>query len=151
MKKSSFVKTELDRITYQIIGLAMDIHNQLGSGHREEAYHNTLVAKFNQTDLSFLDEPEILIEIDDGIAVQKYVPDFIVENIVVAELKAQSWPMTSDDMAQVFDYFAGTECKQALFLNFGRPRLEFRRLFPPKHITLSRQRKPKGTQANTRK
>ncbi|HET7088228.1 MAG TPA: GxxExxY protein [Anaerolineae bacterium] len=44
MKKSSFVKTELDRITYQIIGIAMDVHNQLGSGHREEAYHNALVA-----------------------------------------------------------------------------------------------------------
>ena len=42
MKKSSFVKTELDRITYQIIGIAMDVHNQLGSGHREEAYHNAL-------------------------------------------------------------------------------------------------------------
>jgi len=48
MKKSSFVKTDLDRITYQIIGIAMDIHNQLGSGHREEAYHNALVAKFSQ-------------------------------------------------------------------------------------------------------
>ena len=146
MKTSSVVTTDLDRITYQIIGLAMDIHNELGSGHREHAYHDALAARLGQTDLSFLDEPELLIEIEGGITVQKYIPDFIVENIVIVELKAQTWPMTRDDMAQIFDYFAGADCRQAVFLNFGRPRLEHHRLFPPKNITLSRLRKPKGAQ-----
>jgi len=144
MKKSGLVKTKNDQITYQLIGLAMEVHNELGPGHRENAYHDALVVKISQTDLEFLDEPEILVELDDGAQVQKYVPDFIVENVILTELKAQTWPMTRDDMAQVFDYFAGTECQEALFFNFGRPRLEYHRLFPPKQITLSRSRKPKG-------
>jgi hypothetical protein len=69
------------------------------------------------------------------------VPDLIVAGQVLTELKAQSWPMTRDDMAQVFDYFAGTECAVALFLNFGRPRLEYRPLLPPQKITDSHLRK----------
>lgn len=135
------IKTAHDEITYRLIGLAMEVHNELGPGHREEAYHNALVAKLEETDLTFLDEPEILIELEDGRIVQKYVPDLIVAEKVLTELKAQTWSMTRDDMAQVFDYFAGTECEVALFLNFGRPRLEYRRLLPPQIITYSHLRK----------
>ncbi len=142
-KQTSFINTKHDQITYQLIGLAMDIHNELGPGHREETYHNAFAAKLKQTDLEFLDEPEIYVELDDGSDIQKYIPDFIIEETVLIELKAQTWPMTRDDMAQVFDYFAGTDCRVALFFNFGRPRLDYHRLFPPKQITLSRLRKSK--------
>ncbi len=146
MNKSGLVKTKNDQITYRLIGLAIEVHNELGPGHREGAYHNALVAKINQTDFEFLDEPEMFVELDDGSPVQKYVPDFIIENVILVELKAQTWPMTRDDMAQVFDYFAGTDCQEALFFNFGRPRLEFHRLFPPRQITLSRRKtqRPSG-------
>jgi GxxExxY protein len=119
----------------------MEVHNELGPGQREAAYHNALIAKLKETDLVFLNEPEILVELDDGKVVQKYVPDVIVAEKILTELKAQSWPMTRDDMAKVFDYFAATECEVALFLNFGRPRLEYRRLLPPQMITDSHVRK----------
>jgi GxxExxY protein len=135
------VTTTNDATTYQLIGLAMEVHNELGPGHREAAYHNALAAKIAQTELGFMDEPEFFIELEDGTTVQKYVPDFIVQDKILIELKAQTWPMTKDDMAQVFDYFAGTDCEEALFFNFGRPRLDYHRLLPPKHITLSRLRK----------
>ena len=42
-EKPGFIKTANDEITYRIIGLAMEIHNELGPGHREEAYHNALI------------------------------------------------------------------------------------------------------------
>ena len=64
--KPGFIKTTTDEITYRLIGLAMEVHNELGPGHREEAYHNVLVAKLKETDLIFLDEPEIWIELEDG-------------------------------------------------------------------------------------
>jgi GxxExxY protein len=94
--------------------------------------------------LGYLDEPELLIELEDGTRVHTYKPDFIVQDAILVELKAQTWPMTKDDMAQVFDYFAATDCAEALFHNFGRPRLEHHRLFRPKHIADSHQRKAGG-------
>ncbi len=144
-KRPGLIKTPNDPITYHVNGLAMGVHNELGPGHRENVYHDALAAKLAQTDLTFLDEPEILIELEDGTPVHKYVPDFIVQDNIVVELKAQTWPMSNDDMAQVFDYFAGTDCEEALFYNFGRPRLDYHRLLRPAHLTLSLQRKPKRT------
>gem|GEM_PF-5855680 len=38
-------------------------------------------------------------------------------------------------------FSAGTECPVALLINFGRPRLEFKRLFPPKKIARHRRKK----------
>lgn len=133
-RKPGLVWTKNDSITYRLIGLAIDVHNELGPGHREAAYHNALVAKLKATDLSFWDEPPIWVELEDGTSVQKYVPDLIVHDSVIVELKAHKWSLSKDEEAQICDYFAGTDCMEALYFNFGRPRLERRRLFRPAHI-----------------
>jgi len=128
-------------LTYKIIGLAMSVHNELGPGHREIVYHRALAAKFRAADVVFADEPCIAVEMDDGTVVGIYYPDFIVEDVVIVEIKAHSHPLTNDDIAQVIDYFAGTDCEVALLINFGRRRLEWKRLFPPKKIHEHRRKK----------
>ncbi|HZY42472.1 MAG TPA: pyridoxal-phosphate dependent enzyme [Anaerolineae bacterium] len=136
------VHTANDPITYRLIGLAMEVHNELGPGHREAAYHNALVAKLKTTDLNFLDEPSIWVELDDETPVQKYVPDLIVQDSVIVELKAHRWSISRDEEAQIYDYFAGTDCTEALYFNFGKPRLEKRRLFRPAHIKPRQWQRP---------
>jgi len=54
------------KLTYRIIGLAMDVHNELGPGHREYVYHNAMVAKLKETELSFENEPYCPVTLDDG-------------------------------------------------------------------------------------
>ena len=44
-------------LTYQIIGLAMELHNELGPGHRESAYHNGMVVKLSIASRIFESEP----------------------------------------------------------------------------------------------
>ena len=119
-------------LTYKIIGLAMEIHNELGPGHREAAYHNAMVGRFKQAGLVFEDEPQFPVILEEGIVVQGNVPDLVVEDTVIVELKARKHQMTRDDMAQIIGYFAVLpQCPVALFINFGRLRLEYRRLLPP--------------------
>ena len=36
------VDDALGGLTYQVIGLAMAVHNDLGPGHREPTYHNAM-------------------------------------------------------------------------------------------------------------
>ena len=122
-------------LTGRIIGLAMEAHNELGPGHREHVYHSAMVAKLSACGIEVQDEPLTFITLDDSTVVGSAKPDLIAEQTVIVELKARSHSMTRDDLAQVLGYFASwPQCPVALFLNFGRPRLEYRRLLPPKKV-----------------
>ncbi len=129
-------------ITYRIIGAAMAVHNEHGPGHREEFYHQAMIHKMAEPPFELLHEHEadLPVEDDNGRVIFLYRADFRVEQRVLTEIKAQTHPLTADDIAQVLDYFAACpECEVALLINFGRPRLEWKRLFPPKHIQEQRR------------
>ena len=110
-------------------------------GHREVVYHRALETKLHEAKADFVSEPCISVELDDATVVGLYYPDFVVEDAVIVEIKAHSHPLTNDDVAQVIDYFAGIDSEVALLINFGRRRLEWKRLFPPKKIREHRRRK----------
>jgi GxxExxY protein len=95
-------------ITYKIIGAAMAVHNELGPGHREEVYHNALALKMIQDPfgIAFESEHELPVYNSDGNLVYVYRPDFLVENAVILEIKADHQPLNADEIAQVLDYFA---------------------------------------------
>jgi len=121
--------------TGRIIGVAMEIHNELGPGHREYVHHDAMAAKLTFAGLEFEDEPHAFVTLEDGTVVGSNKPDLIVAETVIVELKARPHSMTRDDQAQVIGYFAGwPQCPVALFINFGRPRLEYRRLLPPRKV-----------------
>ena len=130
------------QLTYKIIGLAMEVHNELGPGHREYVYHNAMSAKLRQVGLGFEDEPDCPVMLEDNTVVGGNRPDLVVEQTVIVELKARSHLMTKDEQAQVIGYFAALpECPVALLINFGRPRLEYYRLLPPKKLQAYRREK----------
>ncbi len=134
-------------LTGRFIGWAIDTHNEHGPGHKEGIYHRDLAIRMEKERVVFEIEPTIAVENKAGELVGLYYPDFIVEKVLVVELKAHNWPLTNDEIAQVIDYFAGTKCNVALLFNFGRPRLEWNRLFPPKKIQEHRRKqwgKPLG-------
>ncbi|MGQ9490282.1 MAG: GxxExxY protein [Anaerolineae bacterium] len=65
-----------------------------------------------------------------------------MEETVIVELKAHLFTITRDEQAQVIEYFATFEhCPVALYFNFGRPWLEWHRLFPPMTVQTSNVRK----------
>lgn len=122
-------------LTYQIIGLAMALHNEIGPGHREIVYHNGMVIKLQGAGRIFESEPYIPVTLADGTVVRGQIPDVFVERTVIVELKAHVYTMSKDEEAQVIGYFAALpESPVALYFNFGRPRLEYHRLFPPKAV-----------------
>lgn len=123
------------KLTYKIIGLAMQVHNELGPGHRERVYHDAMAVKLKEAGLNFEDEPYIPVTLDDGTVVGGNSPDHLVERTVIVEYKARFHLMTKDDEARIIGYFAALpECPVALFINFGRPRLEYHRLLPPRQV-----------------
>jgi GxxExxY protein len=120
-------------ITYEIIGAAMEVHNKLGPGHKEIVYQKALSAKMLEAGLSFEEEKPIEIFIDD-ISVGLLYLDHLVEEAVVVEEKAFSHLLTNEEIAQVITYLVVTGLPVSLLLNFGRKRLEFKRIFPPRKL-----------------
>ena len=68
-----------------------------------------------------------------------------MEGKLLVEYKAHIHPITNDEIAQGIDYFAASECAVLLLFNFGRPRLEWKRLFPPKQISAHRRKRWTGS------
>lgn len=61
-----------------------------------------------------------------AVVAGEFRADFIVDDVVVVELKASS-ALTRADEAQMIHYLKATGKRVGLLINFGRPSLEFRR------------------------
>jgi GxxExxY protein len=120
-------------LCYKIIGAAMDVHNQLGPGHKESVYQHGLTLRLQEIGLSCVVEQPVEIFLD-GVSVGLLYVDHLVEDTVVVEEKALSHLLTNEEIAQVITYLAALDKPVGLLLNFGRRRLEYRRIFRPKKL-----------------
>lgn len=129
----------LKDLTYRVIGCAMRVHNKLGSGLKEAHYQQALSLELATAGLSFEAERPREITVDGTVVGLLYV-DHLIEGQVIVEEKAVPHLMTADEIAQVITYLCALELNVGLLINFGRNRLEYKRIFPPKDITRWRDR-----------
>jgi GxxExxY protein len=127
------------QITYRVIGCAMDVHNHLGPGLKEAAYHRALSASLTDAGLSYEEEKPVDVLFESTRVGRLYL-DHVVEGTVVVEEKALSHLLTNDELAQVITYLAATGLPVGLLLNFGRQRLQYRRILPPRNVDSWRDR-----------
>ncbi|MFQ6015938.1 MAG: GxxExxY protein [Anaerolineae bacterium] len=120
-------------ITYKIIGAAMRVHNKIGPGHKESFYQRLLTAEMREDGLRVEEERPFDLYVD-GTFVGRIYLDHLVEEIVIVEDKAFSHLLTDEEVAQVIAYLAATGLKVGLLFNFGRKRLQYKRILPPKKL-----------------
>jgi GxxExxY protein len=116
-------------LTYQLIGLAMEVHNELGHGYKEEVYEKALEVKFNHAGIEPNRQYPVFVDFE-GEQVATFYLDLFPNQQVIVEVKALSHQLTNDELAQVINYLKATGASVALLFNFGRRRLEYRRIFP---------------------
>lgn len=116
----------LSDTTYEIIGAAMDVHNELGSGFLEAVYHEALGIKFVRRKLSYYDEPELSITYKDMPLKKKHNPDFLIADAIRVEIKALS-RLSSNEESQIVNYLKASGKRRGLLFNFGSSSLEFGR------------------------
>jgi len=120
-------------LTYRIIGAAMSVHNEIGHGFKEEVYEKALEAKLNSAGINVESQYQVCVEYE-GIQVAVFYMDLFAEQQVVIEVKAFSHQLTNDELAQVINYLKATGAPVGLLFNFGRRKLEYRRVFPGKDM-----------------
>lgn len=115
-----------DRLSEKVIGCAYTVSNTLGSGFLEKVYENALAHELRQAGLQVDQQHEIIVHYD-GAVVGEYAADLLVEDVILVELKALQ-ALSSVHLAQCLNYLKATGLRLCLLLNFGKPRVEVRRV-----------------------
>ena len=111
---------------YQIIGAAMAVHNELGSGMREIVYGDALEIEFKLRGIPFQREQTFNVFYK-GVELQnKFKCDFICFKNIIVELKAEKG-LTDIDCAQIINYLKITKCPLGILINFGESSLMYER------------------------
>ena len=115
-----------DPRTHAIIGAAMEVHGVVGPGHPEAVYQECLEIEFELRKFLFISQPRLEIYYKDRKLKKFYVPDFIVYNEVIVEIKAENF-LTKVDEAQLINSLVISRHNVGLLLNFGEESLRYRR------------------------
>lgn len=113
-------------LSYRIIGLAMEVHRELGFGFLEKVYENALMMLLRIENIPALQQASIAVRFR-GTVVGDYVADIMVNDEVVLELKSTE-SITRAHLAQTLNYLKATDKHLAIILNFGKERLEYERM-----------------------
>lgn len=115
--------TDLNEITEQIIGAAIEVHRVLGPGLLESAYEECLCHDLTLSGISFQRQRPLPVEYK-GIQLEcGYRLDLLVENGVVVEIKAVS-AIEPIHEAQLLTYLRIGGWKVGLLINFNVPVLK---------------------------
>ena len=113
-------------LTEKIIGAAFEVHRVLGYGFLERVYQRALQAELLKLGVAVQLEYPIPVNYK-GVNVGDYNADLLVEGRVVVELKVAPNYNAADE-AQLLNELKATGMKVGLLINFGRTKVEFKRL-----------------------
>ena len=111
---------------YQIVGAAMEVSNHLGCGFLEAVYQEALSLEFSERQIPHVQQKRIQIKYKNTILQKHYIADFLCYEQIIVEIKALK-QLTSIEEAQILNYLKATGHPVGLLLNFGSPKLEWKR------------------------
>lgn len=115
------------KLCYKIQGCIFNISSKYGKGLKEKVYQKALAEEFTKQNLKFEEQKRINIySFDTGKKLGTYIPDFLVEDKVIIELKASNFTM-KQDIEQQRSYLRISEYEIGYLVNFCTPKLEIKR------------------------
>jgi GxxExxY protein len=113
-------------ITEKVLGASFKVLNTLGSGFLEKVYENALTLELRNEKLSVEQQRPLQITYA-GSPVGEYRADLVINNRVLLEIKAAK-QLDPTHEAQLINYLKAAGIRVGLLLNFGRPKLQYKRL-----------------------
>ena len=116
-----------EKETYQIIGLCMEVHKNLGPGFLEIVYKDALEYEFIQNNIEFEREKEYKVNYKGILLNHQFYADFVVFGNIILEVK-NTKSINESHIAQAINYLKVSGNKVALIVNFGERSLTYKRL-----------------------
>ena len=120
-------------LAYKLVGCFYEVYNQLGPGFKELVYHKALTIEFDLQKIKYEEEKQLTIKYKDKKA-GIYVPDFIIENKILVEIKAVEFTPKLYEV-QLYYYLKGTNFDLGYLVNFGGQKIDIRRRIFTKTIS----------------
>ncbi|PJD96537.1 MAG: GxxExxY protein [Parachlamydia sp.] len=121
------------QITEIILGCCFEVMNELGSGFLESVYKNALIVAIKEKGLRIEAEKRFEV-IFRKRKIGLYIADLIVEDFILIELKCCT-QLLSEHQAQLINYLKVSGILVGLLVNFGKRKIEYKRLHHPDHPT----------------
>lgn len=115
-----------EAITGKILEAAFEVAHELGCGFLESVYEKALKIALQNKGFRVTEQHPIKVYFR-GQDVGEFYADLFVEEKVIVELKAAK-ALAPEHQAQVINYLKATGIEVGLLINFGQPKIEYKRL-----------------------
>lgn len=111
-------KKDLDALTYEVIGAAIEVHKAIGPGLLESVYHKCLIKELEIRNIQFSTEMIVPV-LYKGIDIETELKcDLFIENILTVELKSVQ-DILPIHKAQLLTYMNLLESPKGILINFN--------------------------------
>ncbi|MDY0145425.1 MAG: GxxExxY protein [Kiritimatiellia bacterium] len=115
-----------EKLSEDIIGVAMTVLNELKPGLDEKLYENAMVIELQ--DRGHVVSQQTIFQVEyKGREIGRLIPDLIVDDLVIVDPKVVT-AFNENHVAQMTGYLAQTGLRLALLLNFKYAKLEWKRV-----------------------
>jgi GxxExxY protein len=110
---------QLNELTFEIIGAAIEVHKTMGKGLLENIYyHHCLLEELKTRNINFISEKNIPVFYKEKKLAIDFKCDLLVENNIVIELKSVS-EITPIHKAQLLTYMKLLNVPKGILINFN--------------------------------
>ncbi|MCH7504794.1 GxxExxY protein [PVC group bacterium] len=111
-----------EKESYEIRGACFSVWNEFKGAFKEKIIENSLARELKDRSLNVEQQKRIEIFYKDE-KVGTYVPDFVINNKVILEIKSKPY-LADEDKRQFWQYMKGSEYRLGFLINFGAKKLE---------------------------
>ena len=108
----------LDELTFNVIGAAIEVHKNMGSGLLESVYQQCMIEELTNRNINFVSEFKVPVVYKGKELDIEFRCDLFVENCLVVELKSVSEIRPIHD-AQVLNYMNLLKVPKGIIINFN--------------------------------
>ncbi len=112
---------------YNVVGAAMEVYYQLGTGFLEAVYQEALGIELTHRHIPYESQKRLFIYYKMRRLNKEYVADLVCYGQIIVEIKAVD-RLLNAEVAQLLNYLKATQYHVRMLVNFGsRGKLEWKR------------------------
>ena len=116
--KKNMTQKYLDELTFNVIGAAIEVHKNMGSGLLESVYQQCMIEELTNRNINFITEFKVPVVYKGKELDIEFRCDLFIENCLVVELKSVSEIKPIHD-AQVLNYMNLLKVPKGIIINFN--------------------------------